>query len=130
MRFELIDQILEKSDSRIVGIKNVTSGEEYLGDHFPGFPILPGVMMLETMAQAGRLLVGDRSCACEIPLIISQVKQVKYGSMVKPGQTLKVEVDLKKTNDEEGCKTYQFMGVGYVEGQVAVKGRFALSTIV
>jgi len=112
-----------------VGIKNVTSGEEYLGDHFPGFPIMPGVMMLETLAQGGRLLVGGRDSACAIPLSISQVKQVKYGSMVKPGQSLRIEVTLKKTEQVGEGRCYEFIGVGYVGDQVAVKGRFSLSTI-
>src|SRR4051812_18814442 len=56
MRFELIDRVLERGPGRLVAMKNVTSAEEYLGDHFPGFPVLPGVMMLEALVQAGRLL--------------------------------------------------------------------------
>ncbi len=47
MKFDLVDQILEQSETRIVTVKQVSQAEEYLGDHFPSFPILPGVMMLE-----------------------------------------------------------------------------------
>ena len=59
MRFRLIDQVLEQTDTRIIAVKNVTSAEEYLGDHFPTFPVLPGVFMLEALVQAGRRLLGD-----------------------------------------------------------------------
>ena len=60
MRFELIDAILEQSDDRIVAVKQVSLAEEYLADHFPSFPILPGVMMLETFVQAARIMLADR----------------------------------------------------------------------
>ena len=56
MKFDLVDQILEQEEGRIVTIKQVTQAEEYLGDHFPSFPILPGVMMLEAMVQAASKL--------------------------------------------------------------------------
>ena len=52
MKFDLIDRVLEQSDDRIVALKHVTRAEEYLQDHFPTFPVLPGVMMVETMVQA------------------------------------------------------------------------------
>ena len=59
MHFCLVDRILERSDDRIVTIKLVSNAEEYLRDHFPGFPVLPGVMMLEAMVQAGRALAAS-----------------------------------------------------------------------
>ena len=59
MKFELIDQILESSPDRVVAIKNVSSAEEYLADHFPSFPVLPGVFMLESMLQAARALLAQ-----------------------------------------------------------------------
>jgi 3-hydroxyacyl-[acyl-carrier-protein] dehydratase len=52
MKFLLIDQVLDRTPTSIVAIKNVTAAEEYLGDHFPGFPVLPGVFMLEALTQA------------------------------------------------------------------------------
>ena len=60
MKFQLIDAVKELTTERIVAAKHVTIAEEYLADHFPGFPVLPGVMILETMVQAARLLLERR----------------------------------------------------------------------
>jgi len=123
VHFELIDQILEREDDRLVGLKNLTIGEEYLQDHFPGFPVMPGVLMLETLTQAGRLLLQDR--AGDDPLVVQKVRNLKYGNMVRPGQSLRVEVKLTGS-DESG---YDLTGEGTVEGQVAVTGRFRLAPL-
>lgn len=129
MRFELIDRVLERGPDRLVAVKNVTSAEEYLADHFPGFPVLPGVMMLETLVQAGRLLVAGPDVALNAQegpnLILAEVRNVRYGNMVRPGQTLKVEVTLRG-KDERG---YDMNGVGSVDDQVAVQGRFRLAPL-
>lgn len=122
MRFNLIDRVLSCEGESITAIKTVTVAEEYLGDHFPGFPVLPGVMMLETLVQAGRRWVAERDDAPPAPLVVGEVRNVKYGNMVRPGQTLRVDVKLRKQNDTE----FAFEGVGQVDNQVAVKGRFTL----
>ncbi len=139
MRFELIDRVVERRPDGLTALKTVTSAEEYLADHFPSFPVLPGVMMLETLVQAARRWVNDGgSTAAEgdsdgeggtpptppqRPLVVRDVRNVKYGSFVRPGQTLTVEVTLRK-HDEAG---YEFQGIGRVEDQVAVQGRFRLA---
>lgn len=122
LRFELIDQILERDDDHIVAIKNVTSAEEYLQDHFPSFAVLPGVMMLETLVQAARKLMEGRDDAPIWPLMMKEARNVRYGNMVRPGQTLKASVQLTKVEDG----LYRFEGVGHVGEQVAVQARFVL----
>ena len=124
MRFELIDRVLEREPDRLVAVKTVTSAEEYLADHFPGFPVLPGVLMLETLVQAARRLVehADDSGDAVGPLVVRDVRNVKYGSFVRPGQTLTVDVTLRK-RDEQGL---EFQGTGRVDGETAVQGRFRL----
>ena len=111
---------------RIVTVKLVSAAEEYLQDHFPSFPVLPGVLMLEAMVQAARRLVEGRSTA---PLVLGKVRALKYGRFVRPGATLRVEVMLHRS-EAEG---YDFKGQGLViepglEGEppVAVSGRFVL----
>lgn len=127
VRFDLVDRVVERSADRLVSVKAVTAAEEYLGDHFPGFPILPGVMMLECLIQAGRELVaGEPGCPAfggDRPLVLEDVRNVRYGNMVKPGQSLHVEVQLRKHDGD----AFELQGTGKVEGQVAVQGRFRLA---
>jgi len=129
MHFDLVDRVLELSPGRIVTIKNVTAAEEYLQDHFPSFPVLPGVLMLEAMVQAGRKLIEAQEPRTAMPLVLGKVRALKYGRFVKPGSSLRVEVVLGKVT-EEG---FDLKGEGTVmepgaEGPapVAVSGRFIL----
>ena len=125
MKFDLIDQVTQRDETSLSAVKNVSAAEEYLGDHFPGFPILPGVMMLETLVQAARHFTAGSEDPPTKPLVISAVRNVKYAGMVRPGQTLDVTVTLRK---REG-HAYDFQGVGKVNDQVAVQGRFSLQPI-
>jgi len=129
MKFQLIDVILEQSPERIVAVKQVSAAEEYLADHFPSFPILPGVMMLETMVQAARAMLPDSP-----RLVLGEVKALKYGQMVRPGEALEVEVTLHKRLDDG---SYACKGTGLVRrrsgaveaGETAVSGRFVMRPI-
>jgi 3-hydroxyacyl-[acyl-carrier-protein] dehydratase len=130
MRFVLYDEVLEQEADRIVVIKQVTAAEEYLADHFPGFPVLPGVLMVEALTQAARRMLRDRS---ERPMVLGTVKGLRFGSMVRPGQALEVEVTLQKElpEGEFSCR-----GVGRVRrhdhkdaGETAVSGRFTMRPI-
>ena len=134
MKFQLLDQILECTPQRIVAIKQVSLAEEYLADHFPGFPVLPGVMMVETLVQAARELLSPLS---KQRLVLGQVKALKYGRMVRPGEALEVEVTLTKEL-EGGC--FSCKGVGRVRpplnsrkdqspAETAVSGRFTMRPI-
>ncbi len=99
MHFDLVDRVLEISPERIVTLKQVTAAEEYLQDHFATFPVLPGVLMLEAMVQAGRRLLESRGHGGERPLVLGKVRALKYGRFVKPGAALRVEVALHKELD-------------------------------
>ena len=130
VRFQLIDRVIEQSADRLVAVKNVTAAEEYLADHFPTFPILPGVMMLEALVQAGRALVeagGDIGGN----LVLKEVRNVRYGNMVRPGQSLVVEVTLRSgpSADAPDAPMWDLQGVGKVNDQVAVQGRFSLAPL-
>jgi len=133
MRFTLVDRVLECGDDRIVALKQVTRAEEYLGDHFPGFPVLPGVMMLEAMVQAARHLVAGRSTA---RLVLGSVRALKYGAMVRPGDGLLVEVQLTgEQTGGDGSVRYEFKGAGRLRSgdgatePTAVSGRFSLRPV-
>ncbi|MEM9296593.1 MAG: beta-hydroxyacyl-ACP dehydratase [Planctomycetota bacterium] len=123
MRFDLVDRVVELQDQRIVTVKAVTQAEEYLGDHFPGFPILPGVMMLEAMAQAARRLLAERH-GLDHALEIAEARNIRYAGMVRPGEALRVEVDLRGQEDDGA---YAFAGKGLLDGRPVVQGRFRLA---
>lgn len=132
MHFNLVDRILEQSDDRIVTIKQVTRSEEYLQDHFPSFPVLPGVFMVESLVQAARVLIERRPETAGKRMVLGGVRALKYGSFVRPGETLRVEVTLNKANPDG---TFDLRGEGTVirvdrpageEPQVAVSGRLTL----
>lgn len=99
MHFHLIDRIIERSDAHIVTLKHISSAEEYLQDHFPGFPVLPGVMMLESMTQAARQLLDPENEAAS-PWVLTQAKALKYGSFVRPGATIRVTITKHKDNED------------------------------
>lgn len=82
-------------------------------------------MMLETLVQAARHLVAGRDDAPALPLVMQEARNVRYAGMVKPGQTLQVEVTLRKAEGEQ----FDFQGTGSVDGQVAVQARFTLAPI-
>jgi 3-hydroxyacyl-[acyl-carrier-protein] dehydratase len=130
MKFQLIDAVVEQTSDRIVAIKQVSLAEEYLADHFPSFPVLPGVMMIEAMVQAARMMLPK-----DQRLVLGEVKALKFGNMVRPGQSLLVEVTLSKPNDDGSftCK-----GSGAVlsptsptqaELETAVSGRFTMRPV-
>lgn len=123
MRFVLIDRIVEvKSGQSLVAIKNLSLAEEYLADHFPGFPVMPGVLMLEALTQAGAWLVREMEDFAHSIVILKQARTIKYGSFVEPGRQLQLRVELVSHGERESS----FKGVGVIDGQEMVKGRFTL----
>jgi len=123
MKFTLIDKIIEcNCHDRIRAVKNLSLGEEYLADHFPGYPVMPGVLMIESMVQAASWLVRIRKNFSFSMIVLSEARNVKYGRFVVPGDTLEVDITLKDIGDD----TASFKGVGLVAGQVVVAVQFEL----
>lgn len=124
MRFVLIDRILDVQPGRSLrAVKNLSLAEEYLNDHFPGFPVMPGVLMLEALTQAGAWLIRDMEDFAHSVIVLKQARTIKYGSFVEPGRQLELRVELIADN----APTATFKGVGLIEGQEMVKGRFSLT---
>lgn len=110
MHFALIDRFLECTPERVIAVKNVSSAEEYLQDHFPTFPVLPGVLMVEAIVQAARHLLETFHPPCRATrMVLGGVRALKYGRFVKPGETLRVEVTLLRSLDDG---VYEFKGQG------------------
>ena len=131
MKFDLIDSVLEQSDKHIVVIKQVSLAEEYLADHFPTFPVLPGVLMVELMVQAARRMLAPRGDA---RLVLGEIKAVKFARLVRPGEALAMEVRLGQALDEGAyqCRatgTVRRHGQGTDAAETAVSGRFIMRPI-
>ncbi len=131
MTFDFLDDILEQTADRIVAVKRVDPAEDYLADHFPTFPVMPGVLMVETMVQAARRMLASRG---DSRLVLGQVKALRFGNFVRPSETLEVEVTLHK---DLGDGVYACRGTGVIRrsnaennaGETAVSGRFTMRPI-
>lgn len=123
MKFNLLDRIEQLSAERIVAVKQVSLAEEYLADHFPRFPVLPGVLMLEAITQAAGWLLQHRTAFSRSMVVLKEARNVKYGQFVAPGRALRVEVEWLK--DTGGGAA--FKGSGSVDDGVAVAARIELA---
>ncbi len=123
MRFSLIDRIdaLEPG-KRIAAVKSLSMAEEYLADHFPGFPVMPGVLMLEAMTQAGAWLVRATEDFAHSMVVLQEARNVKYGQFVQPGQTLEVSAEII----DHGEKETKLKAQGQMDGQVTLRGQLIL----
>ena len=124
MRFSLIDRIDElEPGERIAAVKALSMAEEYLADHFPGFPVMPGVLMLEAMTQAAAWLIRATDDFAHSMVVLKEARNVKYGQFVEPGQTLSVTAEI--VSRTEGETTLKARGA--VDGRTAVKARLVLA---
>jgi 3-hydroxyacyl-[acyl-carrier-protein] dehydratase len=113
MRFHLVDRIHEwDPGKRLTASKVLTLGEEYLADHFPTFPVMPGVLMLQAVAEASAWLWRVTSEFRHTVIVVREVRNVKYGTFMTPGNTLELSAELVKA--EEATAT--FRGKGNVRG--------------
>ena len=123
MRFILIDKIISlQSGKEIKAVKNVCLSEEYLADHFPVFPVLPGVLLLRGMIESASWLVREAENFAHSMLLLKQARNVKYRSFLAPGGQIEYTVQAKTV--EENVSS--FTGFGQSEGQRIVEARFSL----
>lgn len=123
MRFVLVDRItsLEKGKS-LTAIKNLSLAEEYLVDHFPGFPVLPGVLMIEALVQSGAWLMRHHDNFAYSNVLLKETRAVKFNNFVAPGNTLNLSIEIKKW-DGNLCT---LQGQGTVNGGTAVSAKLTL----
>jgi len=101
MRCLLVDRITALEEkTAITGIKNVTMSENFLADHFPGFPVMPGVLQLEAVSQLGSWLVFASSGYTQ-KAVLSSIKSVKYKAFVIPGDQMRIEIKIKAYTETE-----------------------------
>ena len=123
MRFSLVDKITSlEPGSSITAVKNLSLAEEYLADHFPGFPVMPGVLMLEAMVQSGAWLLRATDDFSYSTILLKSAKAVKFNSFVTPGNRLTIDVKLQKTAGQE----VTVKGTWTVDGRSTVSARLTL----
>jgi len=125
--FLLVDEIVEQSENRIVCTKKFTGDEAFFAGHYPGFPIVPGVIMCEAAMQSGGILLskhmsGDKD---RVP-VATRLNDVRLKRMVHPGETIRMEVDLI----ERLADAFFLKAKVTVDGAVAVRFEFACTAAV
>ena len=114
----LVDRILELEPDRIVGIKNVTANEPFFAGHFPDFPVMPGVLIVEAMAQvAGVLVLKEIPDRANKLVFLAGIDNAKFRRPVRPGDQLRFELTLVKLKNRI-CKMH---GEAFVEGQLVAE---------
>jgi 3-hydroxyacyl-[acyl-carrier-protein] dehydratase len=123
MRFNLVDRIVEVQPGRALrAVKNLTLGEEYLADHFPTFPVMPGVLMLQTLVEAGAWLLRLSEDYRHSVIVLREAKNIKYGTFMEPGRQMLITVEL---TGQDGALA-NFKGRGEVDGAATVSARLTL----
>ena len=123
MRFTLVDRIVELQPGvKIVAVKALTMAEEYLADHFPRFPVMPGVLMLEAMTHASAWLVRATDQFAHSMVVLKEARNIKYADFVAPGQVLTVTAEIVK----HGPRDMQLKVQGVMSDRIAVSGRITL----
>lgn len=123
MKFILIDKVVHiDSPNEIKTVKSVSLAEEYLGDHFPIFPVLPGVLLLEGLIESASWLVRESQKFANSMVLLEQARNVKYKSFAAPG--MQIEYSVKAKAIEENVSS--FTGVGTCGDEAIVEAKFGL----
>ena len=123
MRFILIDRIVSLQAGRsLTAVKSVSLAEEYLADHFPAFPVLPGVLMLQGLVESASWLVRATEGFAHSMVLLAEARNIKYKNFLAPGSAIEYTVEARMI--EENVSS--FSGYGVVDGQRIVEGRLGL----
>ncbi len=125
--FMLVDRILEvQGTEKIVGLKNVTYNEEFFQGHFPGHPVMPGVLIVEAMAQTGGMLLMEQIADREKKTVyFMSLDNVKFRKPVVPGDQLRMEVTMLQFRG----KIAKMKGIALVEGKVVAEAEMMAGVV-
>ena len=125
MRFNLIDRVQSwEAGKSLRASKNLTLGEEYLADHFPTFPVMPGVMMLQAAIEASAWLWRATTDFKHAVIVMREVRNVKYGTFMQPGHTLELATEWLKSDD--ATATFRVKG-NVAGGGQTINAQFTLA---
>ncbi len=126
MRFHLIDRILDlEPGKRIRMVKNLTLGEEYLADHFPTFPVMPGVLMLQTLVEGSAWLLRATEDFRHSVIVLRDARNVKYGNFMQPGHSMIITVEAADYAADKPSAV--FKGKAEMEGNSTVSAKFTVA---
>ncbi|MBI2808034.1 MAG: hydroxymyristoyl-ACP dehydratase [Planctomycetes bacterium] len=126
MRFHLIDRILELDPgNRIRMVKNLTLGEEYLADHFPTFPVMPGVLMLQTLVEGAAWLLRATEDFQFSVIALRDARNVKYGNFMQPGNSMMITVEASEYTPTSPSAV--FKGKAEAGGATTVTAKFTVA---
>ena len=124
MRFQLLDRILDVEPGKSIRmVKNLTLAEEYLADHFPTFPVMPGVLMLQTLVEAGAWLLRISDDFQHSVIALREARNVKYGAFMQPGKSMVVTAELSEAQEGQVV----FKGKGECDGASTVSAKFTVA---
>ena len=124
--FLLVDKIIELTDTSIVGVKNVTFNEWFFPGHFPGNPVMPGVLQIEALAQTGGILCINAMPKGNYDTYFLKINNCKFKQMVKPGDTMLLKLELMAPIRRGIC---EMRGTVYVNGKVATESELVAQVV-
>jgi 3-hydroxyacyl-[acyl-carrier-protein] dehydratase len=123
MKFVLIDKITAMEPGKsLTAVKSVSLAEEYLADHFPIFPVLPGVLLLEGLVESASWLVRQKNNFAQSMVLLESVRNVRYKSFAAPGMQIQYTVSVKTIEDNASS----FTGIGVCGNEEIVAAQFTL----
>ncbi|MDD3587535.1 MAG: beta-hydroxyacyl-ACP dehydratase [Thermoguttaceae bacterium] len=123
MKFSLIDKVVcVEPNVMLSGTKSLAMGEEYLRDHFPKFPVMPGVLMIEAMAQASSWLIRISEDFAHSMVLLKEVRNVKFGQFLRPGQTLSITTRIISQTDD----LVVLKSEGSIEGNSRIRAQLTM----
>jgi 3-hydroxyacyl-[acyl-carrier-protein] dehydratase len=121
--FNFVDRILEVTDTNISARKNLTINEDYLLDHFSGYPVMPGVLMTQSLVETAGWWLKHKTDFKAGNIQLKQVKNARFANFLKPGESLKIEASNKSYGPEQA----EFQAKGKCEEKVVLSVQFTLN---